>query len=61
MIVTHEDRMICRLYPDSITAAGVKMRLTRLHFGREFSKSLPKFIKEDNLQKVLSYVRRNNR
>lgn len=38
-IITSEERMIYRLYPNSFTAARVRLRLAVLHFERELSKT----------------------
>jgi hypothetical protein len=39
-IVTSEERMIWRIYPNSFTASRINLRLAVLRFKRELSKSL---------------------
>lgn len=44
-IVTEQERVVCRLAPNSLTADIVRFRLAMLGFRRELSKELKRLIR----------------
>lgn len=46
-IVTEQEREVCRLAPNSLTAELVRLRLAMLHFRREIKRVIDNHIKLD--------------